>query len=96
MIYDRNGKPLAMTWEELIEKDRAENPKFWRKIDYIDKKLFEYDGVKSALDGAEEVDFFEDLTWFEKLWCDIQARSYIAQDRFKNWVRRLFNEKTDR
>ena len=97
MIYDRNGKPLAMTWSEFMEKERAEDPKFWRKVDYIGKMLSEYDGIKNALDNAEEIDFFEDLTWLEKQWCDIMARSYITWDRFANWIWRIFNnEKTDR
>ena len=91
MEYDKNGKPLSITWEECENQLRSEDPEFWRKVDYLTNQMCKYDGLKHYLDNVEEIDFFEDLSWWTKKRIDIQCWLFIKWDHFKNWIWRIFH-----
>ena len=84
-LYDPK-KFIAYSWDECERELRKENPEFWRKVDYMAEKMAKYDGMTKILDNAEEIDFFEDLSWLTKLWIDIQAWIFIKWDHFTNWI----------
>ena len=93
MEYDKNGKPLTISWDECIDSLRKESPEFWRKVDYVGQQMTKYDGLKGYLDNVEEIDFFEGLSWWTKCRIDIQCWFYIKWHNFINWVYKIVHRK---
>ena len=90
MIFDKNGKPLAITWEEMEAELREEDPKFWRKVDYTTKTMWKYDTLRSRLDSVDEMDFFEDLSWWTKRRIDFKVWIFVKKEKFTDWIWRTF------